>query len=174
MWVRMRRGKSKGERKTKEKGTEDDEVEQMLRAAQDEILLNLSINSHLARASPSSTTDLHPNSDPGLDSVLDPDLERRFQALKMKNKAHQPVVEEQDLSARFDALKAKFNPPVDPTVTSSKTQSRYEEGEESEEDEETQVQKLIEWAKDAARLDPSPPSESDDDDDDDDDHHHHR
>lgn len=171
----MRRGKS--DRKTKKKGTEDDEVEQMLRAAQDEILLNLSINSHLARASPSSTT-LHPESDPGLDSVLDPDLERRFQALKMKNKVHQPVVEEHDLTARFDALKAKFNPPpVDPTVTSSKTQSHYEEEGESEEDEETQVQKLIEWAKDAARLDPSPPSPSQsesDDDDDDDDHPHHR
>ncbi|XP_057447741.1 uncharacterized protein LOC130739467 [Lotus japonicus] len=153
------RGSSKTTKKMKQKEKkEDDEVEQLLRAAQDEIMLNLSVNSHIAhhRASP-STADL--------------DLERRFQALKTKTKDQTPqtLVGVDDLAARLDALKAKSSPPPSAAaVAASKLVSDYEE--ESEDDEEVQIQKLIEWAKDAARLDPSPPSppESDNDDDDDD------
>ncbi|WJX92293.1 hypothetical protein P8452_73953 [Trifolium repens] len=159
----MRRG-------TRKENKEEDEVEKMLRAAQDEILLNLSINSHLSRPSPSSSSSTIPNPDPDLDL----DLERRFQALKTKSKEQGPL----DLSARFDALKNKSNHSGNAAVTipASKT---YEESDE--EDEEIQIQKLIEWAKDAARLDPSPPSPSvsdndddednNDDEDDDDDNH---
>jgi hypothetical protein len=146
----MRRG-------TRKEKKEEDEVEQLLRAAQDEILLNLSINSHLSRPSPSSSSSTIPNPDPDLDL----DLERRFQALKTKSKDQGPL----DLSTRFDALKNKSNHPVNTTGTISASET-YEESDE--EDEEVQIQKLIEWAKDAARLDPSPPSPSVSDNDDDD------
>ncbi|KAK2353325.1 hypothetical protein QL285_090958 [Trifolium repens] len=144
----MRRG-------TRKEKKEEDEVEQMLRAAQDEILLNLSINSHLSRPSPSSSSSTIPNPDPDLDL----DLERRFQALKTKSKDQGPL----DLSSRFDALKNKSNQTGNAAVTIPASET-YEES-----DEEIQIQKLIEWAKDAARLDPSPPSPSVSDNDDDDD-----
>ncbi|KAI5422330.1 uncharacterized protein LOC127076240 [Lathyrus oleraceus] len=136
---------------------EDDEVEQMLRAAQDEILLNLSLNSHLSRPSPSSSTILHPDPD------LDLDLERRFQALKSNSKNQQPL----DPSTRFDALKAKSHHPVNANDIVSASEPPFQYEESDEEDEEAQIQKLIEWAKDAARLDPSPPSPAVSDDEDD-------
>lgn len=68
-----------------------------------------------------------------------------------------------DINARFDALKTKSNP-AGITVSTSETQFRYES--EEEEDEDVQIRKLIEWAKDSARLDPSPPSPSVSDDED--------
>ncbi|VVA14786.1 PREDICTED: 46 kDa FK506-binding nuclear [Prunus dulcis] len=54
-------------RKTK-KETERDEVEELLQAAQDDMLLKLSLNSHLSRGV----------------SLDDADIGRRFEALKMK------------------------------------------------------------------------------------------
>ncbi|KAK6146609.1 hypothetical protein DH2020_020478 [Rehmannia glutinosa] len=54
------------------KTTDQDEVEQLLRAAQDDMLLKLNLNSHMARASASA--------------AIDPDLDRRFQALKKPQK----------------------------------------------------------------------------------------
>lgn len=42
------------------------------------------------------------------------------------------------------------------------------------ENEEDEVEEIIQWALDAVRLDPSPPSDEDDDDDDDDDTYVHR
>lgn len=45
-------------------------------------------------------------------------------------------------------------------VTSSNSNAQFNE-EESEDDEEAQVEKL-QWAKDVARLDPSPPSDDED------------
>ncbi|CAK8560482.1 unnamed protein product [Lathyrus sativus] len=138
---------------------EEDEVEQMLRAAQDEILLNLSLNSHLSRPSPSSSTILRPNPDPDLDL----DLDRRFQALKVNSKSQQPL----DPSTRFDALKAKLHHPVNANDVVSASEPPFQYEESDEEDEEAQIQKLIEWAKDAARLDPSPPSPAVSDDEDD-------
>ncbi|KAL2340460.1 hypothetical protein Fmac_008400 [Flemingia macrophylla] len=153
--------KGSNKRKT-EKEKKEDEVAELLQAAQDEILLNLS-HSHIARASPSpfAKTDIDET-----DLDLDHDLERRFQALKMKSKSvspPQPQPQQHDLSARFDALKAKSSPSVLPTSVNSATQFGYYNQEEESEDEETQVQKLIQWAKDAARLDPSPPSNDDSD-----------
>ncbi|RDX73482.1 hypothetical protein CR513_46910, partial [Mucuna pruriens] len=136
-----------------EKKKREDEVEEMLQAVQDEILLNLSHSHIIAAKKDNNIADTQ-------DLDLDLDLERRFQALKMKTKS----ASQQDLSARFDALKAKSSSSsVGPTVTTSNSNYYRGEEEESEEDEEAQVQKLIQWAKDAARLDPSPPSDDDSD-----------
>ncbi|XP_061363903.1 uncharacterized protein LOC133307408 [Gastrolobium bilobum] len=150
--------KTKTKEKEKEKEKKVDEVEQLLQSAQDEIMLNLSLNSHIARASPSAEKDS--------------DLDRRFHALKMKSDSPllPPPLQDhelksvlgEDLSARFAALKAKSSSdPLTPTVATSNAHTLYDYEEESE-DEEVQVQKLIEWAKDAARLNPSPPSSDDD------------
>ncbi|CAJ1933010.1 unnamed protein product [Sphenostylis stenocarpa] len=138
--IERMKGSKKGKREKEKKTKIEDEVEEMLQAVQDEVLLTLS-QAHMTRAS-SSVED------------LDPDLERRFQALKMKTKPN-PQQQDQDLSARFGALKAKSS-------RSISNSNSYKEEEESEDDEETQVQKLIQWAKDAARLNPSPPSDDDD------------
>ncbi|XP_054824808.1 uncharacterized protein LOC129322524 [Prosopis cineraria] len=123
-----------------------DEVEELLRAAQDELLLKLSLDSHIASSSsisaPSSTT-------------LDVDLERRFQALK----SSQSSWKGDDLFTRFDALKVKSNPSL---KQASLDPSTGEEDEDEDEDEDDQVEKLIQWAKDAARLEPSASSDDDD------------
>ncbi|KAL2478514.1 hypothetical protein Fot_47528 [Forsythia ovata] len=162
---------SNARKKSTQGRDEDDEVQQLLRAAQDDLLLKLSINSHIARASSSSG------------SSVDPDLERRFQALKYKpcntstaavsttrtiDDDRDPVkvnvtnniggFEEDDLFARFSALKnsipshnRKSN--IEPSDIVSRQQ------EEESDDEEDEVEKVIKWAIDAARLDPSPPSD---------------
>ncbi|GER48491.1 voltage-dependent L-type calcium channel subunit alpha-1C [Striga asiatica] len=127
---------------------DDDEVEQLLRAAQDESLLKLNLNSHMARASASA--------------VIDPDLDRRFQALKKQTKIDNPPREvDDDLFARFGALKSSL-----PSHNRSEIKidfpggvSANQEMREDEESEEDEVDKVIKWAIDAARLDP------DDDDD---------
>ncbi|XP_034199686.1 uncharacterized protein LOC117614873 [Prunus dulcis] len=174
-------------RKTK-KETERDEVEELLQAAQDDMLLKLSLNSHLSRGV----------------SLDDADIGRRFEALKMKtvitgaapgagaepaaaaassvsksNSSSIQVDEElkavlgDDLSTRFAALKASIPMPSSDAAVRSSASSYYEI--HNDNDDEDEVEKLIRWAKDAARLDPSPPSDDDDDQDksesDDDDHH---
>ncbi|KAL0446642.1 UNVERIFIED_CONTAM: hypothetical protein Slati_1792100 [Sesamum latifolium] len=150
------------------KATVDDEVEQLLRAAQDDVLLKLNVNSHMARASASA--------------AIDPDFDRRFQALRKPQKPtklddstkrpHTKVetgdskdgaAAEDDLFARFAALKnslpsynkneSRSNFPADVSVNEQAT----------EEESEDEVDKVIKWAIDAARLDPSPPSDDDDD-----------
>ncbi|XP_030522612.1 nucleolin [Rhodamnia argentea] len=185
-----------------------DEVDELLRAAQDDVLLKLSLNSHIAR---SSSDD------------VDPDLTRRFHALKSRPSAPaapshpQPpprppasasassspsprqvdaelkAVLGDDLSARFAALRGSlYSSSPSPSSSSSADaavtvgpsaaadgRDRLDTGElkgrgEDDLKEEDEVEKLIQWAIDAARLDPSPPSDDDDgpndDDDDDDDH----
>lgn len=155
------------------RGKEEDEVELLLQAAQDEMILKLSVDSHTSRSS---------------SDYLDPDLHSRFLALKsQKKKDHQhrlprsppkskDVVEEtpDDLMLRFAALKTSL-----PSASSSSSVSKSvflqdEIGEDSDEiGEDAEVVKLIQWAIDAARLDPSPPSDDDEshssDDDDDED-----
>lgn len=152
--------------KSGKKASDDDEVEQLLRAAQDDMLLKLSVNSHMARASASA--------------AIDPDLDRRFEALKKPQKPTKPAgsvkrppkeadtggskaagasAEGDDLFARFAALKNtipthRSNFPRDGSVAARVTKE--------EEEEEDEVEKLIKWATDAARLDPSPPSDDDD------------
>ncbi|XP_057775201.1 uncharacterized protein LOC130994186 [Salvia miltiorrhiza] len=135
--------------------SDDDEVEQLLRAAQDDVLLKLSVDSHTARGSGAA--------------AIDPDLDRRFLALKKPQKLskHDDSVKnppkearkaaDDDLLIRFAALKSSL-----PSNSSNFTK----EEEAAEEDEEDEVEKVIRWATDAARLDPSPPSDDDDDDDD--------
>ncbi|WCJ38988.1 hypothetical protein M5689_020012 [Euphorbia peplus] len=131
---------------------DEEEVEQLLKAAQDEVLLKLSIDSHMSRVSP--------------DYLLS-DLDRRFQALKSTKQTHSttkqpppsrppeadPKPNGDDLLARFAALKASSSAPQPQLQLHS-----------DDDDEEDEVEKIIRWAKDAARLDPSPPSDDDDDD----------
>ncbi|XP_068331784.1 uncharacterized protein [Pyrus communis] len=169
----MRRGNNRNT-KTKKAAAEKDEVEEMLQAAQDDLLLKLSVDSHMSHRRVS------------LDD--DPDIDRRFHALKLKttsgvaaadasafnsksNRTNSIQVDEEikavlgdDLSARFAALKSSL-PTATATATRSSssattaTSSYYYDDLDDEEDE---VEKLMRWAKDAARLDPSPPSDSDD------------
>ncbi|CAG7887509.1 unnamed protein product [Brassica rapa] len=151
----MRRGKD-----------EDDEVEQLLQAAQDEMILKLSVDSHASRSKP---------------DYLDPDLHSRFLALRSKPSQQQKTktkkdqkrrsiaptkskdVEEtpDDLMLRFAALKSTLpSSSVPPSVLRP-----GEMGDDADElGEDDEVEKLIQWAIDAARLDPSPPSDDDDDD----------
>ncbi|RVW51257.1 hypothetical protein CK203_075423 [Vitis vinifera] len=97
----------------KNKKTEGDEVEELLRAAEDELLLNLSLNSHMSRTP----------QEPHLDADHD------------------------DLLARFAALKGSIS---EATATAA-------DGDDDD-DEEDEVDKVIRWAMDAARLENSPPT----------------
>lgn len=161
----MRKNDGRGRRTRAE---ERDEVEMLLRAAEDEAVLSLSVDAHHITAS--SETD-----------YLPPDLHRRFQALKSstaaaaasasasaasktKPKAKAKVEEEcegDDLWGRFAALKASIPPqshhrPVLELVDqpSAAGQEVIVDADITEED---QVAKVIQWAMDAARLDPSSP-----------------
>ncbi|XP_008221085.1 PREDICTED: nucleolin [Prunus mume] len=190
--IRIGERKEKREREMKrntKKETERDEVEELLQAAQDDMLLKLSLNSHLSRGV----------------SLDDADIGRRFEALKMKtvitgaapgpgpgpaaaassvskSNSNSIQVDEElkevlgdDLSTRFAALKASIPMPSSDAAVRSSASSYNDIVNDN--DDEDEVEKLIRWAKDAARLDPSPPSDDDDDQDksesDDDDHHHH-
>ncbi|GLT30941.1 hypothetical protein SLA2020_057140 [Shorea laevis] len=176
-----------------------DEVEQLLQATQDEMLLQLSIDAHMSRVAP---------------DYLESDLDRRFQALKSKPSARQPqsrqssapkqqqqqqnrrqeaVVDNvdqelrsvlgDDLSARFATLKASSSSSSSTAINDVRAGTNVANSpagdgfEDHQDDKEDEVEKVIRWAMDAARLDPSPPSddeddhneeESDDDDDDED------
>ncbi|KAJ0037681.1 hypothetical protein Pint_23254 [Pistacia integerrima] len=160
-----------------EGGIGSDEVEQLLQSAQDEMLLKLSVNSHIAHIS---------------SNYIDSDLDRRFQALKSRPSLHQSSsssssswssssqsnhrvndvnvnvddelksVVGDDLSVRFAALKASpssSNDNKNLNALSVGPNVSYDD----DNDEEDEVEKLIRWAKDAARLDPSPPSDDDKD-----------
>ncbi|KAL3653521.1 hypothetical protein CASFOL_003202 [Castilleja foliolosa] len=140
------------------KTTDDDGVELLLRAAQDDVLLKLSPNSHATRAS----------------AAIDPDLDRRFEALKNPQKPAKiddrtkklpaktdagvsrkssGAAADDDLLARFAALKISL-----PSHNRSEQKSSLLDGVEEDESED-EVEKVINWAIDAARLDPSPPSD---------------
>ncbi|KAF6170202.1 hypothetical protein GIB67_038735 [Kingdonia uniflora] len=129
-------------------------MDELLRASQDEVLLKLSVDSHLSRNS---------------SSPLDKDLARRFQALKLPSAG---VTKQDDddelganLSARLSALKASKAPDfsyAELKLGKSGVGSGELKGDVEDEDED-EVEKVMQWAMDAARLDPS---KSDDDDDD--------
>lgn len=131
------------------------------------MLLSLSVDSHISRL-----------------SVVDADVDRRFQALKLKTGAEAGAasksksksssnsnsnsiqVDEElkavlgdDLSTRFAALKASSSSSSSSAIITTSA-SLHDVDADDEYDE---VEKLIRWAKDAARLDPSPPSNDDDD-----------
>lgn len=145
--------------------------------AEDDLLLKLSLNSHLKS-----------------DKAIDPDLDHRFQALKSRRSKPNPnrssssssVVlpnpppvtgafdggdhekpDFDDLFARFAALKGTLpsysSSSITTTTANSSNQQRKSNDDDDDEDE---VDKVIRWAIDAARLDPSPCSDDDDDDDD--------
>ncbi|KAK8529696.1 hypothetical protein V6N13_102599 [Hibiscus sabdariffa] len=189
-----------GRRKSSATTTEIDAVEQLLQAAQDEMLLEISVDSHMSRVAP---------------DYLDPDLSRRFQALRSRPSSSrsqqkkqpsapapapelpppQPLkpqseqkedgerleqkpkvvvadnVDEElkavlgdDLSARFAALKASLSSSSSNPTASITNEVRIGlEKSDGEDDEEDEVERVIQWAKDAARLDPSPASDDDDD-----------
>ncbi|KAK3009712.1 hypothetical protein RJ639_014565 [Escallonia herrerae] len=146
---------------SKKKKTENDEVEELLRAAHDHVLLGLSVDSHTSRGAAAR------------ESLIDPDLDRRFQALKSKPQPQPKVKPEphptskpgpspppaipemDDLLARFAALKGT------PSSSSSNDEQVLSGDQNDDVDE---VEKLMRWAMDAARLDPSPPSDDEDDD----------
>ncbi|XP_049414392.1 uncharacterized protein LOC125877110 [Solanum stenotomum] len=139
--------------------SESEEVEELLRAAEDDVSLKLSLNSHMARGSSTQ--------------FIDPDLDQRFQALRSKQtppkkpisqkglvnqppSATSPTDESDDLLTRFASLKSSL-----PSYSSASSSAKQHAVVEDDDDE---VEKVIKWAIDAARLDPSPPSGTDDDD----------
>lgn len=153
----MSRGIEKSNKKT-----ESEEVEELLRAAEDDVFLKLSLNSHVVRGS--------------CTQFMDPYLDQRFQALRSKktpakNPLSQQGLDNQPLSAslttdesddlftRFAALKSSL-----PTYSSASSSAKQQVAVENEEDDD-EVEKVIKWAIDAASLDHSSPSETDDDDD---------
>ncbi|XP_021766376.1 transcription elongation factor SPT5-like isoform X2 [Chenopodium quinoa] len=160
-----------------QKNTKDvnDEVEELLRAAEDAALLKINLNSHTIHASPS---DLHP------------ELEQRFRDLKTGSKSKTKKesvtrktpptqsadvnnqVEEDDLLARFAALKASLPKPspsasssfvgvgtLDASVEDKLAGGSLDSKAVIDDEEEDEVEKVIRWAMDAARLDPSPSSD---------------
>ncbi|KAJ9536510.1 hypothetical protein OSB04_un000304 [Centaurea solstitialis] len=168
--------KSGGAGKKKQPNDAIDEVEKLLTLTQDDLLLKLTVNSHT-----NSKFDFIPESSHN-NNAIHPDLDRRFQALRSKpNPNPNPKAEIKpgdhedidNLLARFAALKAPAN------ATSTSSSSNQQHGKVTkddsfgvdfeEDDEEDEVSKIINWAIDAARLDPSPSSDIDDDDDKDDD-----
>ncbi|KAL8120571.1 uncharacterized protein LOC141724811 [Apium graveolens] len=142
----------------KQRQDEEDEVDKLLRATEDDILLKLSVDSHMSRGSSSQ--------------IIHPDLDRRFQALRSSSKSNskppasiakptsvisdtilnkEPVVNEDDgddLFARFAALKS-----ILPSHSNQNEQVEINDGDE--------VDEVIRWAIDSAALDPSPPSDDD-------------
>ncbi|XP_055815063.1 uncharacterized protein LOC129884810 [Solanum dulcamara] len=143
---------------SRNKKSESEEVEELLRAAEDDVFLKLSLNSHMARGSSTQ--------------FIDPDLDQRFQVLRSKQTPPKKTISKQgldnqppsdDLLTRFAALKSSL-----PAYSSSSSSAKQQaEAEAVVEDDDDEVEKVIKWAIDAARLDPSPDGDDDDDDDDD-------
>uniref|UniRef100_A0A0E0LR88 Uncharacterized protein n=1 Tax=Oryza punctata TaxID=4537 RepID=A0A0E0LR88_ORYPU len=154
-----------GGRKLAVSGGDEAEVEALLRAAQDAVMLKLQANSHLVSSLSSVTA---PNLPPSLDPAaaadpLDADLARRFDALRSHRppdpKPKQPDAPSaaaaagaggmDELEARFAALKGAA-----PAGPEKETRMRLDDlGGESDEDEDDEVDKVMRWAMDAARLD---------------------
>lgn len=155
----------------------NDEVEELLRAAEDAALLKLNLSSHTVHASPSD---------------LCPDLEKRFRDLKSSSKSKakkvskmppplestkaNKEVEDDDLLARFASLKASLPKPSFSVFSSyagietsdNSVDNKLADGSsggkakiDDVDEDEDEVEKVIRWAMDAARLDPSPPSDDD-------------
>ncbi|CAO2186944.1 unnamed protein product [Urochloa humidicola] len=141
---------------------EEAEVEALLRAAEDAVMLKLQANSHLISSSTSASASAPAAPVDGAAAGPDPlenDLARRFNALKSRAAAPAPKPAGagaapaaggggmDELEARFAALKGAAGPEKEVRV-------RLEDlGGESSEDEESEVDKVMRWAMDAARLD---------------------
>ncbi|KAJ3690566.1 hypothetical protein LUZ61_019730 [Rhynchospora tenuis] len=118
---------------------DDAAVEELLRAAQDDVLLNLRVNSH------SVASDSHFSS-------LDSDLMLRFDALRSKPSVPNPSASNSDgddLEARFAKLKGGVG--SDGGVGSVGNG----EGVGEESGMEDEVEKVMKWAMDSVRLDMS-------------------
>ncbi|KAJ4777165.1 hypothetical protein LUZ62_061422 [Rhynchospora pubera] len=116
-------------------GGDDAAVEELLRAAQDDVLLNLRVNSH------SVGSDAHFSS-------LDPDLMRRFDALRSKPSVPSSSNSHcDDLEARFAKLKGG--------VGSEGGGGSVGSGGVGESGMEDEVEKVMKWAMDSVRLDQS-------------------
>ncbi|KAK9102791.1 hypothetical protein Sjap_020045 [Stephania japonica] len=132
---------------------EEEEVAELLRAAEDDVLLKLSVDSHRAHS-----------------SDLDQDLLRRFEALKLPSDSSkitsvpppstQGKAAEADLSTRFAALR-NSSTEIDP----QESQNFKISGEDDDNDynEEDEISKVIQWAIDEARLNPSSSADDDED-----------
>ncbi|KAK8943702.1 hypothetical protein KSP40_PGU001490 [Platanthera guangdongensis] len=154
---------------------EASEVDEMLRAAEDELLMELHVSSHTISS-----------------SSLDSDLARRFEALKSPRlpphpKASQAIPPPQsstpeskglenrdrihedaandDLMARFAALKAPTRnlQPMSNPISNHVDFSGDEEIDDGDEVSKKEVEKVMQWAMDAAMLDPSRSDDEDND-----------
>ncbi|KAL6659024.1 hypothetical protein ACP70R_003064 [Stipagrostis hirtigluma subsp. patula] len=142
-----------GRRKPAVTGGEDAEVDALLRAAQDAVLLKLQANSHLVSStSASASASAPPSLDAAAPDPLDADLARRFDALRSRAPAPAAAAPKpagggmEELEARFAALKG--------AAPEKEARVRLEDlGGDSSEDEEDEVDKVMRWAMDAARLD---------------------
>ncbi|KAK9148548.1 hypothetical protein Scep_007305 [Stephania cephalantha] len=158
----------RGRRGSNPRMKEEEEVAELLRAAEDDVLLKLSVDSHSARS-----------------SDLDQGLLRRFEALKLPSNSSKitsvppPSTQdnsgggeskktaEVDLSARFSALRNRNS---STEIDQQKSQNFKISGDDDYDDdynEEDEISKVIQWAIDEARLNPSSSVDDDDDDDDD-------
>ncbi|KAK8945323.1 hypothetical protein KSP40_PGU011187 [Platanthera guangdongensis] len=153
---------------------EASEVDEMLRAAEDELLMEVHVASHT------------------ISSSLDSDLARRFEALKSPRlpphpKASQAIPPPQsstpeskglenrdrihedaandDLMARFAALKAPTRnlQPMSNPISNHVDFSADEEMDDGDEISKKEAEKVMQWAMDAARLDPSRSDDEDND-----------
>ncbi|XAR53373.1 hypothetical protein NMG60_11021910 [Bertholletia excelsa] len=142
----------------------------MLRAAEDEMLLNISVNSHMCRGAVARS------------SYMDPDLDHHLhqQSINYNNRCAAAAAAEKaedsgnfsqdDLFARFAALKSSLPssssyslPSHDPLQSMSGQKEFDRPPTANDHVDEDEVQKVIQWAIDAARLDPSAPSDDEDD-----------
>lgn len=128
---------------------EFDEVEELLRATEDAMTLNLSVDAHHTSRSSNCYSSFTSSSA----SPLDDDLVRRFEALKKPTvtdkittvppKSGENKKDGGDAFARFSALRGGGSSSVEELNVNVV------------EEEEDEVEKLMKWAVDAARLDPS-------------------
>ncbi|CAI0416425.1 unnamed protein product [Linum tenue] len=131
-------------------------------------MLKLSVDSHISKT-PNGSDSLPSDLRRRLDALKSVPASTSSAALKSASASSSAVASagqsQDDLMARFDALKVKGRSGSGADLTGSGGFCTVDE-----DDEEDEVEKIIRWAKDAARLDPSPPSDDDDchsDDDDD-------
>lgn len=141
-------------RGTKNADVGTDEVEEMLRAAEDDLLLNLTRNTHathkqIQHRQISSSTSV---------SVLDSDLDRRFEALKSTRTT--PTLpsassSEINIDTRFEALKGAHARSPTTTTTTTSSSVRIEEnpiGRVEEGKSKNEVEEILQWALDSVRL----------------------
>jgi hypothetical protein len=158
-----------GGRKAAGPSGEEAEVEALLRAAQDAVMLKLQANSHLVSstsfASASASAPTVPLDDAAAPDPLEDDLARRFDALKSRAAVPAPASKPagagaatapapaatasgmDELEARFAALKGAAGPEKE----AARVKLEDLGGESSEDEDE--VDKVMRWAMDAARLD---------------------